>query len=215
MKRTMKLWAILCIAMLSPTFFAQAEEPAAEFTPPQLGAPTARIGGGTRDISNVLTGALTTPDQATAQIELLANHQIGLTSVATPTLYWYAPTLLPYNIEITVQQTNNPPLLKKTIGVIKTAGMQKIQLSNYGIKLMEGQDYTWSVTVITNPAQRTANVLTSAAIRYQQPSTPLTDTKQMLKEGYWYDAVTQLVESHSPQLTELLQQEDININLNK
>ena len=211
MKRTTSLSIMLLAAALLPAVSVQAEPEATGFKPPQLGTPSDRIGGGTRDIGKIiLDSGLNDTQAGSEQIQLLASHQTGLTSLAAPTLYWYAPTISPYHFEITVQQSGKPVLLKKDMGVVKTAGIQKIRLADYGIQLIAGLDYTWSVT-----SQHTTDSQTNATIRYQQPATLLTDTAQMIKAGYWYDAVAQLAESHSPQLTELLQQEGISIQLDK
>ncbi len=210
MKRT-SLSLILLTAVLSPIFSAQAER-SIQFKPPQLGAPNTRVGGGTRSISKLLNQAQFTN---TEQVQLLAASQTGLTSLAAPTLYWYASSIPPYNIEIIVQQGENQPLLKKNIGIIKSAGIQAIRLSDYGVTLANGTDYTWSVALITDSAQRSADLLANATIRHETPGTPLTDIAQMKAAGYWYDAVAQLVETKSPQLSEFLQLEDINITTNK
>jgi hypothetical protein len=102
-------------------------------------------------------------------------------------------------------------LLKKNIGLIKSTGIQVIRLADYGVKLTEGQDYNWSVALITDPKQRSADLLVDASIRYQKSATPMTDVTQMTNAGYWYDAVAELVETKSPRLQELLLQEGISI----
>jgi hypothetical protein len=206
MKRITSLSLILLTAGLLPSFSVQAER-AIIFTPPQMGAPASRIGGGTRSIKQALQ-----PLVVTEQIQLLASRQTGLSSLATPTLYWYASSIPPYSVEISVLSNDNKPLLKKNIGLIKTAGFQAIRLADYGVKLTAGQNYTWSVALITNPTQRNADLLANATIRYQAPSAPLSNIAQMSQSGYWYDAVAQSIETNSPSLQELLQQEDINTN---
>ncbi len=195
---------ILLAAALLPTFAAQAER-IISFTPPQLGTPEARVGGGTR-------GLPIHPAQAAAQVQLLAASQTGLSSLSAPTLYWHTSNIPPYSVEVTVQQGNNKPLLKKNIGFIKKAGIQAIRLADYGIKLTDGEDYTWSVALITDTKQRSADLLIDASIRYQKPTTPMSDFTQMTAAGYWYDAVAELVETKSPKLQDVLSQEGISID---
>jgi hypothetical protein len=205
MKRLTALSLVLA-ALLSPAL--QADEsrasPRIMFKPPQRGAPATRVGGGTRGIGKQST-----------QIQLLASEQTGLTSQATPTLYWYASSTTPHDVEVTVRLDENEPLLEKNIGAIKTPGIQAIHLADYGVTLTPGKDYTWSVAVVTDPKQRSADLFASAVIRLQKPAALLTDVAQMAAAGYWYDTISQLVESKSPQLSELLQQEGISITTDK
>ena len=200
MKRMTSL-SLLLLTLL-PVSLAYAEQPI-PFTPPQLGAPEARVGGGTRGLK------IANNSKQANNIQLLATKQIGLSSSATPTLYWYAPKQLSNDVKITVRSTDNKPLLEKTIGKIKSAGIQVIHLTDYGVSLVEGQDYTWSIA--TGSKVGTAN----ATIRYTPSATALTDASQMAEAGYWYDAVSKLIETKSPQLTEFLQHEGINIKADK
>jgi hypothetical protein len=204
MKRITLLPLLLAVVLL-PTEAVHAER-AVAFKPPQLGNPAARIGGGTRSIKKALAQAHVA---GVEQIQLFASNKTGLTSQATPTLYWNISNALPYDIEITVQQGDNQPLLKKNIGQIKTKGTQSISLADYGVSLVEGKDYTWSVTLITDPAKSSGDLVVDSTIRYKALNKPLTDATELSKAGYWYDAVAQLVEANSPQLPALLNQEGI------
>jgi hypothetical protein len=196
---------ILLTATLLSSFAVQAER-TMSFTPPQLGAPNARVGGGTRGILNKSHQVA-----AVGQVQLLAANKTGLSSLSSPTLYWYASSVPAYDVELTIQQGNNKPLLKKNIGAIKTSGIQTIRLADYGVNLVEGEDYTWSVALIADPKQRSADLLIDATVRYQKSAAPMTDVAQMTTAGYWYDAVSELVEKKSPKLQELLLQEGISI----
>ncbi len=206
MKRMTSLSLMLLTAVLLPVFSAQAEQ-AILFKPPQLGAPEVRVGGGTRGIQGI--------DKQANKIQLLAAKQIGLTSSATPTLYWYAPKSSASNVKITVSLGENEPLLEKNIDAIKTHGIQTVRLADYGVSLAAGQDYTWSIAVVGDSEQSSAAQFANATIRYVIPATPLTDVAQMAEAGYWYDTVTTLVETKSPQLEKFLQQEGINIKTGK
>lgn len=202
---------ILLVAGLSPIFSVQAERDI-QFKPPKLGAPDARVGGGTRSITKALSQVQASTSE---QIQLIAANQTRMTSQAAPTLYWYASNIPPYEVEITVQQGTGKPLLKKNIGVIKSVGIQSIRLADYGVALTSGQTYIWSVALITDSAHRANDLLANSTIRYEKSSAPLTDVAEMDAAGYWYDAAAQLVESKSPQLVEFLQKEGINIPPNR
>jgi hypothetical protein len=205
--KPISLSLILLTTVLSPTFSAQADG----FKPPQTGTPESRVGGGTRSITDILKQI---EPQTTEQIKLLASNQTGLSSSAAPTLYWYTASVPSQPLEITVQSINEvKPLLKKNIGIIRAAGIQTIRLADYGVKLEKGKNYTWSVSPPINNSAQAA--FASASIRHETPKEPLTDLKQMTAAGYWYDAVKQLVESKSPQLSSFLQKEGISIPTDK
>lgn len=168
------------------------------FKPPHTNAPLNVVGGGMRELKPSVPAT-------TEQIQLLATNKVALTASAAPTLYWYAPSIPPYNIKITVQ-SKNQIILDKNIGVIKTKGYQQIRLADYGIKLTEGETYAWTVELL-NPKQANNNDLfANALVRYQTPSI------QTQQTDYWYDNVSQLVETNSPKLTPFLLREGIAIN---
>lgn len=201
MKRITSLSLILFSATLLPILSAHAEQEPS-FKPPQLGAPETRIGGGTRAISGLKKQA--------SKIQLLASKQIGLTNSATPTLYWYAPENLSKNVTLTIRLDENTPLLEKNLGVIKTSGIQAVHLTDYEVSLVAGQDYTWSITV-ESASKNSAPQLVSATIRYTPAATPPANEEA----DYWYDTVSNLIETQSPRLDEFLQNEGISIKTGK
>jgi len=210
MKRA-ALSLMLVTVVLLPTQTTHAERSIA-FNPPQLGTPAARVGGGTRGFKKAIAQAHVI---SVGQIQLFAATKTGLTSLANPTLYWNTSSIPPYEIEISVRQGENQPLLKKNIGKITTKGIQAIRLADYGVALVAGQDYTWSVTLIADSEQPSDDLLADSTIRYEIPTAPLKDTAQMTKAGYWYDAVAQLIKTNSPKLPELLRQEGIALTVAK
>lgn len=170
------------------------------YKPPQTGAPQTRVGGGTR-------GFFPKP-----KIQVLAPYHMALTSQAQPVLYWYWAQPSQETVEITlVKDAADIPLLKKQLPLIAKAGLQSIHLADYGVSLQTGDDYHWSVTVINNSGQHSGDSVASATLRYQTPITPLTSAEQQAKAGYWYDALQQLIESHSPLANNLLKQVGIQV----
>jgi hypothetical protein len=210
MKRITLLPLLLAVVLL-PSEVVHADRTVA-FKPPKLGNPAERVGGGTRSVIKALAKAHVT---GVEQIQLFASNKTGLTSQVAPTLYWNISNALPYDIEITVQQGKDTPLLKKNIGQVKAKGTQSISLADYGVSLVEGKDYTWSIALITDPAKRSNDLVVDSSIRYKALSKPLDDASELSKAGYWYDAVAQLVETNSPQLPSLLNQEGIAIVTSK
>ena len=165
------------------------------YKPPKTGAPVTRIGGGTRDL-----------DLSTPQIQVLAPHQIALTSKSQPVLYWYLSHAKKETIEITLTKEGiDKPLLKRQVSAIAKPGLQKIRLADYGVSLEAGEDYRWSVSAINNP-ENSGDIINSATLRYEAPGIPLSNVEQQAEAGYWYDALQQLIETHSPLTNDLLKQ---------
>ena len=211
MKRMTSFSLILLAVTVIPSLSVHAEPPVV-FKPPQSGAPTSgTVGGGTRSIN---LKDLSAASKQESNIQLLATKKIGLSSSVAPTLYWYTPKSSSDTVKLTIRQNENAPLLEKNIGTIKKAGIQTIHLADYGVNLVAGQDYTWSITVAGKSKHHSA-AEASASIRYELPATPLTEATQMSDAGYWYDAVKQLIETNSPDLNSFLQHEGISITVNK
>jgi hypothetical protein len=171
------------------------------YRPPMAGAPTTRVGGGTRGLSAEMP-----------HLEVLAPVHTAFTAQAQPILYWYLSRGDVKTVEISIiQEGVSAPLLERTLPSISQAGLQSIRLSDYGVSLQAGQEYRWSVAVVNDPEQRSGDIVASATIRYQLPSTPLNSIEQQAEAGYWYDALHGLVSAHSPLINDFLKQIDLNI----
>src|SRR3954464_13273604 len=77
MKRFQLIAGLVCLCLAAP-LAAQEPDDSPEYVPPPRGAPTGRIGGGTRGL------------QALPLTALAPNHA-GLTISAQPVLYYYTP----------------------------------------------------------------------------------------------------------------------------
>lgn len=185
-----KLIIGLLVFTALPYSFANAEG-LLSYKPPRTGAPVTLSGGGTR-------GGLIIP-----KVQVLAPRQMALTSKAQPVLYWYLPEKQSVEL-VLVKAGVDSPLLQKTFSSEKT-GLQSLRLADVNISLDKDTDYLWSVTVDNNALESVANSI----IRYQLPATLLSGVEQHAENGYWYDALQQLIENHSPQANELLKQINI------
>lgn len=173
------------------------------YIPPITGAPATRIGAGTRGLS-----------LENQHLEVLAPSQTALTSRSEPILYWYISQIKQpaQVVEFTVtKETIEEPLLEKQLPTISKPGLQSIRLEDYGISLQAGVEYRWSIAIINDTEQRSADIIASATIRYQPLQMPISDVDQLAKTGYWYDALQSLIESHSPNANDLLKQADLKI----
>jgi hypothetical protein len=171
------------------------------YTPPQVGAPNRRVGGGTRGTS----------DTPAPTLAVLSPQSTGYTQQAQPTLYWAISQAVDYPISIMLVETNPvsleamQPLLEKRINV-STAGIQSLSLKEQNVTLKAGVEYEWFVSVIRNPAKRSEDLTTTGVLKYiasgQAPKiTSCLDKASESGEAYanyaqcglWYDAMDSLI----------------------
>ncbi|MEE9338114.1 MAG: DUF928 domain-containing protein [Methylococcaceae bacterium] len=166
--------------------------------PPFLGAPSqsrlvgmALRGGGANDfLLSVLTPAHT-----------------GLSLKAQPDIFWYTsqPISKPFHFVEFVLNSDKAikPILRTHLVSPKKAGVQKISLSDYNIELEPDTEYTWSISLVPDPASRSHDFVTSGKIKYVKGNDVLLNTIKTTSlklqanlyatEGYWYDAVASII----------------------
>lgn len=193
-----RLLLVMTLGLCAQLGFAQG---LLNYRPPMSGAPTTRVGGGTRGLSAEMP-----------HLEVLAPSHTALTAQAQPVLYWYLSRGDVKTAEVSIiQEGVATPLLERNLPAISQAGLQSIRLSDFGVSLEAGQEYRWSVAIVNDPEQRSGDIVASATIRYQLPSTPLNSIEQEAEAGYWYDALHGLFSTHSPLVNDFLKQIDLNI----
>lgn len=198
---TLSLVLSATVALVVPTM-AQAQTPAPApqadaaaatfvYKPPMRGAPARRVGGATRG-----SGA------SDLVLRVLAPDQTGLTTLAQPTLYWYASEPSTTAIEVTViSDTAELPVLSRNLAVV-AGGVQSIDLAKYGITLTPDADYEWFVTVVPDAAQRSKDIVSGGTIRRVAADPEVQARAAAAGEraapgvyaeaGLWYDAIAAL-----------------------
>jgi|WetSurMetagenome_2_1015567.scaffolds.fasta_scaffold25944_2 hypothetical protein len=178
------LTILAMLSVLSPQLFADPT-----YVPPEVGAPTRRVGGGTRGAGDHFP-----------TVTVIAPLTIGYTLQASPTLFWAIEKTVPYQIEISMfRPDREQPLFEKRITIDK-AGVHSFSLKDLGITLEKNQSYEWFVALIKNPKNRNEDVLTSGLIKYVNKTDNL---QQCLNKnplvyaayaecGVWYDAIMEL-----------------------
>jgi hypothetical protein len=156
-----------------------AESTAVSYKPPLRGAPATRVGGGTRSIG---TQALT--------VNVLAPNETGFTTRDKPTVYWYVSEPLNTPVELTLTTTEPlkdavPTTLELTLQPPIAQGVHALRLGDHGVTLKPGVEYQWFVAVVSNPAQRSSDVVAGGGIKRIAPADAVSD-------GVWYDALDQL-----------------------
>ncbi|HLZ33364.1 MAG TPA: DUF928 domain-containing protein [Nitrospira sp.] len=161
------------------------------YQPPRKGAPAPglRRGGGTRGMN-----------QSVPVISLLAPEHVGLTVSEQPVLYWFTPTRQDQTFEFTlIGETAEAPAVETKLSSPTQPGIHQIKLSDYKVKLSPGERYNWSVALIVDAEERSANIVAKGAIeriernKLEQPlPATINDAdapKQYAEAGIWYDAV--------------------------
>jgi len=85
-----------------------------------------------------------------------------------------------------------------------TAGIQRLRLSDHGVKLSPGVEYQWVVALITDPDNRSSDLVASGMIKRIEPSddlkkrataaTPDSLAGVYAEAGVWYDALSALTD---------------------
>jgi hypothetical protein len=160
-----------------------ANAPPVEYKPPVRGAPKVRVGGSTRSAVRELSLAVVAPDHT------------GLASSDQPELFWYISQPVKTPLEFTIIASDAiDPLVEKAIPPVTSAGIQRIRLADFGVKLKPGEEYQWSISFVADAASRSKDTVASGRVRVA-PLPPSATTRSYATyagDGYWYDALAVL-----------------------
>lgn len=162
-----------------------------EYKPVVSGAPTRRVGGGTR-------GNATAP----LMIAVLTPEQAGKTLNPSPKLYWAIYSKQSQKITLSLNDPNKPEaVLEKVLPAVKE-GIHSFDLAAEGIKLSKDVEYEWSVTVMNADGSLSNSYSSGSIIYVNKPASLENELKGKdapafvyAKQGFWYDALQSLSES--------------------
>ena len=165
---------------------------AVKFRPQTSGAPSVRVTGGSRG-----TGT------ASVTLDVLAPDETGVTTKEQPSLFWFQSKPADAKFELTLLQENKPkPLVQVKIDRSSKAGIQRLKLSDHGVKLTPGIEYQWVVALVTDTENRSSDLVASGVIKRIVPTADLaakistakpSELAQVYAEaGIWYDSLTAL-----------------------
>jgi len=182
----------------------------AVYIPPLRGAPTNRVGGGTRGGGEDFS------------IQTLSPNHTGITITQQPNLYYTLRNKANALIEfILISEDSEEPLIETHITPSSDA-IQKIDLSSFNVKLAPEKKYLWYVTIILDVNNRAKDIVSGGEIQYEKPSNHLiellakSDQASLVnifaESGVWYDAIdtTQKIPNGLVQLNDLLVQVGLN-----
>ncbi|HEV2302015.1 MAG TPA: DUF928 domain-containing protein [Stellaceae bacterium] len=205
-KRPAAALTLLAVALLfcapanaAPPSAAAGQPPV--YKPPLRGAPGGRVGGASRGTVK-LVSALPT-------ISLIApDSEAGETTGRAPTLYYYVsgPAAFPFRLTISAPW-QAAPVIETTIPSPHGAGIHRVRLDRYGVRLAPGILYTWSISAVVNPLAPSRDVVASASLLRvaADPATeeaariasPERRAAVLAQAGLWYDAVAAAADAAS------------------
>lgn len=168
--------------------WAQTSEPPV-YKPPLRGAPQGRVGGATRGAAENLP-----------KLEILAPDHVGHTTAEQPVLYWFVSKPVLAKLQVTVASEKSiKPEIEIDIGQPVVPGVQTFSLAAHGLKLKPDVDYEFSVALVTNPAERSSDLMASGIVRRVSVLPGVADEAAKLpalprsaalaERGIWYDAL--------------------------
>jgi hypothetical protein len=195
-----------------PNVFAASEAPPVNneaslisYQPPMRGAPTRRVGAGTRGICGAVPGL----EKDFSLFPLVPEHT-ALSAKSQPILYWAVSHPFSGKFVLTItpegQYSYDYPdaILETSLVMAVDAGLQWLDLADYSIELQPNQSYEWTISLICDPKNRSLDLHASGTVLYQPPDAQLQQSllKQADKEhpfiyarnGFWYDALQSLSE---------------------
>jgi hypothetical protein len=169
------------------------------YVPPLRGAPVARVGGGTRGSSD---------DRP--YVSVVTPEDTGYTSSPQPVLYWYLSEPVDTRFEFALINDNEvEPVIELTSDKAIKRGLNYLALADHGVSLKPGIIYQWSVALVSQPEQRSSDIVSSGTIELVPPApdqaatlraaSPLEAVNLYARAGYWYDAFTglsRLIDAH-------------------
>ena len=164
----------------APSATSAASAPV-EYRPPTRGAPKVRVGGSTRGAARGLSLAVIAPDHT------------GLSASDQPELFWYISQPVSAPLEFTIAAVDSQdPLIETAIPAVSEAGIQRIRLSDLGVKLASGEEYQWLISFASKPGSRAKDAIASGRVRVQPLASALSGYEAYARAGYWYDALAGL-----------------------
>ena len=162
------------------------------YKPRKQSIPRGRVGGGIRGGDG-------------PALYVLAPDHVGFTKEEQPPLFWFLSKTTTLPLDFTLIDTRTiKPILETRLKPPVQAGVQRISLKNFGIKLEPGVQYKWFVTLVVGPEASSKDVVAGGTIEripfIEALSIHLASAKngdavfRYAEAGLWYDAITTISE---------------------
>jgi hypothetical protein len=165
------------------------------YTPPKKLTQRARVGGGLRG----------TDGNDPVLVALVPDH-VGLTVKKTPVLNWFLSKQTTYPLKFTLIDIGLvKPLHEGLIPTPVHAGVQSINLKDWGLTLEPGVQYRWYISAIRDPDSPSQDIVAGGVIERCEFSECLIEMEVDLacdrqsvlwnaSRSFWYDAMACLCE---------------------
>src|SRR5262249_41650632 len=123
------------------------------YRPPPRGAPGGRVGGASRGTFR--------PAAPLPEVELLApSDHTRMTASPALSLYCFAsgPILWPTRFTVRAPGRSNP-VIEAPIAAPTAAGIYRVDVAGYRVRLEPGVVYTWSISAILDPAVHARDIV--------------------------------------------------------
>lgn len=162
-----------------------------QYVPAQRGRPARTVGGATRSVG----------DRTPGLYALVPDH-VGQTVSSQPSLFWYidgtpsAATRMQFTL---IDEESIEPRVQTTLSRPSQAGIYRIRLADYGVKLDPNVEYEWSVAILVDPKEPARDIVATGWIDRVSRSSALEDelasqdksraAHVYASQGLWYDAL--------------------------
>ena len=165
------------------------------YTPPKKLTPRARVGGGLRG----------TDGNDPVLVALVPDH-VGRTVKKNPILNWFLSKPTTYPLIFTLNDMRSiKPIHEGPIPSPVHAGIQSINLKDWGLELEPDVQYRWYISAIPDPKSPSKNIVAGGMIERCEFNACLTEfplvltcdqpsARQNASNGFWYDAMACLCE---------------------
>jgi hypothetical protein len=193
----LRAFAILCCVLLATASQAaddqdsDSKSKAGNETPTKMTryVPPASIGAPHGRIASGATRAARLPGPT---LYSLVPEHTGQTVSAQPSLFWYVDMLPPEDMTLVFTLTNESeidPISEVELGKLSKAGIQRIDLARYDLRLDPGTEYEWTISVVVDPKHRANDVITAGWIMVvDEPPGLAPNARSYAANGLWYDA---------------------------
>jgi len=170
------------------------------YQPPKKLTPRARVGGGLRGT-----------DGSDPEIVALVPDHVGLTIKKAPVMNWFLSKPTTYPLKFTLSDSRSVrPLHEGPIPTPGHAGVQSINLKEFGLTLEPDVQYRWYISAVRNPDSPSQDIVAGGVIERCEFNTCLVEMQVDLScdqesvrrnatRGFWYDAMAclcQLIDSN-------------------